>query len=513
MIQAGCGNMFESRSWLLRINTASSNDMGQVKLLGTCILFLLLIAPASAESANVSPGQTYLSIAAVRSMLQRGSERVTVRATVTRNGIPLYIEDSTEGAAVENVSPQNLKIGDQLLVSGWPEEADRGLVFRNATIRVLWPGIPVVPLAVTADQAALGKFSNSLIEVQGRLLDDGMNDRQNWLEIESGNQTFLAHFDSAKASLLLPHLDHGSLLLLRGICSVRPEDTHYVGGFALLLRSAEDIDVVSGPPWWSPRHLVELGIVLLVLIWLVHAARLKTVSAKFRAIMEERARVGHELHDTLAQGFAGVAFQIQAAKNNAPVGDAVLEHHLDLALDMVRHSHSEAHRSIVMLRPQSLDENTNLEEALKTSIQRMTEACAINVDFGVKGAQNGLPLSTQDALYRVAQESVANALRHGHPRNLQVNLDYDPHSVILKVVDDGSGFDPSMLDGSGFGLSGMKQRIRALHGTLTITSQRGGGTQVSAEVPRRSVSFSRFRSAVNVYWNYYRGRWRSRGSA
>jgi len=480
-------------------------------MMGMFILVLLLIAPVAEQPSNLSAGQPYIPIAAVHALLQRSSERVTVRATVTRNGTPLYIEDSTEGAAVENVPPQNLKIGDQLLVSGWPEETDRGLVFRNASIRILWPGIPVVPLAVTADQAALGKFANSLIEVQGRLLDDGMNDRQNWLKIESGNQTFLVLFDSRKASLLLPRLDHGSLLRLRGVCSVRPEDTQYVGGFALLLRSAEDIDVVSGAPWWSPRHLFELGIVLLGLIWAAHAARLKTVSTRFRAIMAERARVGHELHDTLAQGFAGVAFQIQAARNNVGAGSEVLERHLDLALDMVRHSHSEAHRSIIMLRPQSLSETTNLEEALKHSIERMTEGCDLNVDFGVTGPQNGLPLFVQDALYRVAQESIANALRHGHPRNLRVNLDYDAQAVILRVMDNGSGFDPSTLDGSGFGLSGMRQRIRALHGTFAITSQRGAGTQVKVEVPRRSVSLSRVRSAVNAYWNYCLRLWRLRG--
>jgi signal transduction histidine kinase len=482
-------------------------------MLGTVTLLLSLIAPAPERRGNVSPTQAYIPIAAVHALPEHGTERVTVRATVTRNGTPLYIEDSTDGAAVENVPPQALKIGDQLLVTGWPEETDHGLVFQNASIRVLWPGIPVVPLAVTADQAAVGKFANSLIEVEGRIIDDAMSDQGNWLKIESGNQIFLAHFDATKASLLLPRLDRGSLLRLRGICSVRPEDTRYIGGFALLLRSAEDIDVVSGPPWWSPRHLLELGIVLLALVWVVHAARLKTVSTRFRAIMDERARVGHELHDTLAQGFAGVAFQIQAAKNNVPADEAGLRHHLDLALDMVRHSHSEAHRSIIMLRPQSLNETTSLEEALKTSIQRMTEGCAIKVDFGVKGTQNGLPLSAQDALYRVAQESVANSLRHGHPRNLHVNLEFDPQRVILKVIDDGSGFDPSTLDGSGFGLPGMKQRIRALHGSFALTSRRGGGTQVSAEVPRRSARLSRFRSAAILYWNYCRGRWRLRGSA
>jgi signal transduction histidine kinase len=285
-----------------------------------------------------------------------------------------------------------------------------------------------------------------------------------------------------------------------------------VGGFSLLLRSAEDIDVISGAPWWSPRHLLELGLALIGLIWVAHAARVKTVSARFRAIMTERARVAHELHDTLAQGFAGVAFQIQAARNNVASGDAVLEHHLDLALDMVRHSHSEAHRSIIMLRPEGLGETTNLEEALKHSIQRMTEGCSIHVDFSVRGTQTGLPLFVEDALYRVAQESIANALRHANPGTLQVNLHYDPRWVTLRVVDDGIGFDALSPNGSGFGLAGMKQRIRALHGSFSVTSRLGSGTQVRVEVPRRNVSLSQFKSVLNTFRNSSSKYWRQRGT-
>jgi signal transduction histidine kinase len=482
-------------------------------MIGAFFLSFVLLTPAAEAAVDSSASDSYTPIAAIHSLLQQHTKRVTVRATLTRNGSPIYIEDSTEGAAVEDAPSQALKIGDQLQVTGWPEEHDRGLVFRKASIRVLWPGIPMPPLAVTADQAALGKFANSLIEVQGRMVGDGTSDPENSLKIESGDQIFLAKFDSAKGSLLLPRLERGSLLRLRGICSIRPEDTHYVGGFALLLRSAEDIDTLSGAPWWSPRHLLEFGLMLLGTIWVAHVARVRMMKARFRAIMAERARVGHEMHDTLAQSFAGVAFQIQAAKNNTPQGDTVLERHLDLALDMVRHSHSEAHRSIVMLRPQPLDETTNLQEALKQSIERMTEGCDINVNFAVNGTQAGLPLFVEDALYRVAQESIANALRHGNPKRLQITLDYGARAVTLTVMDDGSGFDPSQVDRNGFGLSGMRQRIRALHGSFTVVSNRGEGTRVRAEVPRRNVTLARFKSVISAYRNYYRKYWRVGGTA
>ena len=166
-----------------------------------------------------------------------------------------------------------------------------------------------------------------------------------------------------------------------------------------------------------------------------------------------------------------------------------------------------------MARPQPLEETTKLADALKQSIEHMTEGCALDVSFAVTGASKELPLFVEDALYRVAQESIANALRHGDPKSLCITLDNGARVVRLTVIDNGRGFDPSEVDESGFGLSGMRQRIRALHGTFTITSKRGEGTQVTAEVPRRSVTLARFKSLVNAYRNYYRKMWRVGGTA
>jgi signal transduction histidine kinase len=474
-------------------------------IVSTLLLSSIVLTVPAGQSTDVRSSEAYITISEARSQLQHGEAHVTVRATLTRNGDPLYIADSTGAAVVEDPHPtEHLKIGDQLLVSGWVEETASGLLFHKPEVRVLWPGTPTPPLAVTADQAALGKFADSLIEVRGRLLEIREEAQSNSLKIASGNQIFLARFDAAKGSLLLPHLERGSILRLRGICSIRPDDTHYLGGFALLLRSAEDVDVVSGAPWSSPWHLFELGMGLLVFIFAGHAARVKVMQTRFRAITTERARVAHEMHDTLAQGFAGLAFQIQAARSSSSQGDAILHHHLDLALEMVRHSHSEAHRSIVTLRPQSLDDTTSLRDALKQSIERMVEGCSIDMTLRVNGDEFRLPLFMEDALYRVGQESVANALRHAKPGHLALELEYACNYVAVTVSDDGCGFDPPHAAPLGFGISGMRQRIRALHGTLSIWSRPGEGTRVRAEVPRPSPASMRIKSTFNAYRKYWR---------
>jgi len=95
-------------------------------------------------------------------------QALVLRTTDHDTDSPIYVEDSSEGAAVENAPLRHLKIGDQLLVTFWPEENGRGLVFR---------GMP--PSVVTSDQAALGKFAGSPIEVQGGPTGDGLHSVEN----------------------------------------------------------------------------------------------------------------------------------------------------------------------------------------------------------------------------------------------------------------------------------------------------------------------------------------------
>ena len=456
------------------------------------IVVPMVVAPAASVSQNVP----YTSIAEIASLPQVGRTSATVRATLTLNGNPSYIQDSTGGAAVEGLPAQGLRIGDELLVTGDAQGTEAGLVLGNSRAVLLWHGSPVPPLSVTADEAAFGKFSGVLIEVNGELIDTEKRNRETWLRLKSGQQEFLAHLNSGQGSSLLPELQPGSVLRLRGVCSLFPRDTLYQGGFAILLRSAQDVSVVSGPPWWSLRHLLELGFLLGALIVAVQITAMQMLKTRFRAIMAERARLGHELHDTLAQSFAGLSYQIQAARKIVPLNSDLLTRHLDLALDMVRHSHSEAHRSIMMLRPQPLAEGADLQSAIKTALDQSTAECQVDVRFTTRGSPARLPLATTDTLYRVAQESIVNALRHSHASLLEVVLEYTPTDVRLSVADNGTGFEPKTLRTRGFGLAGMRERVRAVRGTFTVESQPGQGTRICAEFHLRQSAAVRFVAAL-----------------
>jgi signal transduction histidine kinase len=99
----------------------------------------------------------------------------------------------------------------------------------------------------------------------------------------------------------------------------------------------------------------------------------------------------------------------------------------------------------------------------------------------------GLSAARQEAAYRIAQEALHNALRHGHPRLVAITLSEEDETVVLEITDDGDGFDAAAEPGGDaarrLGLSSMRERAHAVGGRLTVTSQPGGGATVRLVVP------------------------------
>ena len=142
---------------------------------------------------------------------------------------------------------------------------------------------------------------------------------------------------------------------------------------------------------------------------------------RLRAILEERERLAHEMHDTLAQSFAGIGFQLQAIRNGLPDHSSPINQQLELACNLVRHSHEEARRSIATLRSEDL-ESEDILVALDRCARRMVEGGSVEVVSEREGDQRTIPLRIADTLYRIGQEAVANAVRHAQPGILTIRL-------------------------------------------------------------------------------------------
>ncbi|OLT48816.1 hypothetical protein BJF85_11805 [Saccharomonospora sp. CUA-673] len=201
--------------------------------------------------------------------------------------------------------------------------------------------------------------------------------------------------------------------------------------------------------------------------------------ARESGAQDERQRLAGEIHDTLAQGLAGIITQLQAAERSASV-QGETEEHMARALRLARSSLAEARRSVQALAPQELG-RAHLPDALRTLTERWSRDHGISAQLDVTGTRESLSPAIEVALFRVAQESLTNVAKHAQAARVGVTLSYTGTEVLLDVRDDGRGCAKG--GGTGFGLTSMRHRIRGVGGHVEVQSEPGEGTSVSARVP------------------------------
>ncbi|MEU9020520.1 sensor histidine kinase [Actinomadura sp. NPDC048394] len=206
--------------------------------------------------------------------------------------------------------------------------------------------------------------------------------------------------------------------------------------------------------------------------------------AREAGVHDERQRMAGEIHDTIAQGLAGVVTQLQAARQ-ARERDGDWERHLDVAQQMAREGLAEARRSVQALRPQSLEESA-LPEALAEVAGRWTALHGVPAEVRTTGTVRIMHPEVEGTLLRTAQEALANVAKHAGASRVALTLSYMGDLITLDVRDDGAGFAPDRVAPSadgGYGLTAMRRRVARVAGTLEIESEPGAGTAISASVP------------------------------
>jgi signal transduction histidine kinase len=228
---------------------------------------------------------------------------------------------------------------------------------------------------------------------------------------------------------------------------------------------------------WVSR-IIEQSAERAAIIDQLEATRAELAAAQHQAgRLAERQRLAADIHDTLAQGFASILMLIQAAQADVDDSRPQAARHLDLAARTARENLAEARALVAGLAPAQLDGGT-----LPDALRRLSQASGVEATFGMDGTPRPLPMATEVVLLRVCQEALSNVRKHARAQSATVRLGYDPDAVRLEVSDDGAGFDPASVSG-GFGLGGMRARVAEAGGTLTVGSEPGAGTQVSAMVP------------------------------
>jgi signal transduction histidine kinase len=426
----------------------------------------------------------------IRSVLHRKpderSSPVLLRGTITYIGTNIIIQDQTGAIAVHPLTFFHLTLGDEAEVLGDDKVANNVHAIEHAKVKSLWRSSSPVSLALSPDLAAEGEYNLYLVEIEGSVVKEENNpDGSIKLSLEGGHQFFSANLQPQPfGTLSRKQLDPGSAVQLTGVLSVHEHYGIQSGSFTLLMRSSEDIRVVKTPPWWTAKHIGSLALTLIPLAALIHFLRLRGVQNHFASIMAERGRIARDIHDTLAQGFAGIAFQLEGAAQEMERDKTLAQEHLNLALSMVRHSRAEAHRSISTLR--ACTQDLPLERMIEEMVSQMSVGSKVKIHINLIGGTGLLPSTLVDQLFRVTQEAVSNTLQHAKARNIWIALEYRKAEVLLQITDDGCGFNVEQVAGpqSGhFGLVGMRERAERLNGTLSLTSS-CAGTKLDIHAPR-----------------------------
>ena len=332
-----------------------------------------------------------------------------------------------------------------------------------------------------------------LVRMTGSLMQQFKTGTEDVLLLEDDAHLFSVHLPLDSVDGL--HLREGSLLDVVGICvstgSLHTDNTEWrPEAFQLLAASPHNIIVRTTPSLWTRQRLFVAvagvsSILALCLLWantLRQRVKSQTTVIKQQwrreATLEERNRIARELHDTLAQSFAGSAFALESVASQLRREEHPIYPHVEMALRTVRSGLTEARHSLMNLRAAPL-ESHDLITAIRDSARGLAEDAGVRLHLRLS-PPGLLTEEVETAFYRIAVEAMANAVRHGAPRNLTVELGVSQQVVNLCVDDDGVGFDTAgMPPEKHYGLVGLKERADQIHANLRIVSSPGGGTQVS----------------------------------
>ncbi|MFI5758455.1 GAF domain-containing sensor histidine kinase [Streptomyces sp. NPDC051569] len=200
-------------------------------------------------------------------------------------------------------------------------------------------------------------------------------------------------------------------------------------------------------------------------------------------IAEERSRLAHELHDAVSQKLFSLRLTAQAAAALVDRDPDRAKDELQQVTALAAEAAEELRAAVVELRPAALDED-GLVHTLRAHIQVLDRAHSARVTFESR-AVRALPAAQEEALLRVAQEALHNALRHSEADRVEVSLARRGQDTVLAVRDNGKGFDPRAVRSAGrhLGLVSMRDRASGVGGGLTVESVPGEGTTIEMEVP------------------------------
>lgn len=442
-----------------------------------------------------------------------GRRRTTGRVLARwgRNKL-LVVARNDDVMRIELDAPTIPKPGEFIETVGVPESD----VFHVNLVRATWR--PAKPFAHPADSPATNLSARTILtddagrpafdeKLHGRLIRlSGLLRSQSSsgvLYLEDGD--FLVPVDASALAELPSRLTVGCRIAVTGVCVMNIESWRptavfpSIDGFTLVPRTAEDIAILSYPPWWTAGRLFAvIGTLLMILVAIViwnnalrrlarkrghelYRAQIEKTASELRT--GERTRLAVELHDTISQNLTGISMHLDAAANFFRSNQEKTAKHLGIASYALDSCRNELRNCIYDLRSGSLDK-TNMNAAIRDALAPYVGDTHLTVRFSIRRSR--LSDNTAHTLIRIIRELVSNAIRHGHAQTIRIAGTFEDGVLRLSVTDDGEGFDPANHPGVSeghFGLQGIRERLKAFNGTLSFDSTPRRRTKAIVSLP------------------------------
>lgn len=217
-----------------------------------------------------------------------------------------------------------------------------------------------------------------------------------------------------------------------------------------------------------------------------HAQRMATDRAVDRekslqeVVVQERNRLARELHDSVSQQMFAASMMMSAINDSNPPEDSTMKRQLQMVEKMIHQSQLEMRALLLHLRPVALKGKT-LKAGVEELLDELIQKVPMEVDWKVEAFF--VDKGVEDQLFRILQESISNTLRHAKATALQVILIERDETVILRVVDNGIGFDIEKVKTSSYGMQNMRERAYEVGGTFKVISLPNEGTRLEVKVP------------------------------
>ena len=436
------------------------------------------------------------------------AHRVHVAGAVTyRDAASFILQDGTGGIRVRTAGPPPVDIGQSAEVLAFPAWDRFAPVLTEPVVRPATADVAVRSRDLDVREPLPSRLRGSLVHVDATLLARNANAMGMVLELQHQQRAFTATLGAGNGDL--PDILPGSRLRITGVCdddlqALPPAES--VGARAparaslnILLRTPQDVTVLRGPPWWTWQRTAALVGTLLLLsfaavLWILllrqRLARQRATQRAFsrqvlERLEEERHRIAANLHDSLGQTLLVIKNHAAFALQRPADADG-LRSRLDEISRVTSGAIEEARRITHGLRPSQLD-RLGLTRAIRALVDRVSENNTIVFACRIEEIDGLLHRDVEIHVYRIVQEAVTNVVKHAGASEAAVVIRKRDGTITLSIRDNGRGFEVGKTSARppdlGYGLSGIKERVRILGGSLTIDSRPGAGASIAVELP------------------------------